>query len=150
MTQACSRTGGDGGLPLDLPGDDDHRNRIDPGPHDSGDRVRSARTGRDARHAGHPGNPRIPLRPHGAGLFVEVADVAQPFFPAERIVEVHRPAAGDQKNQFRPPIGQKSEDVIGYAHVTLPLLRSAGWFRSYNRAFHRSCRGKGRSRKRCS
>jgi hypothetical protein len=45
-----------------------------------------------------------------------IANVLNPWLVADRVVEVHGAAAGDQKDVTDPPIGELADDVVRQFH----------------------------------
>jgi hypothetical protein len=67
--------------------------------------------------------PEIAVRGHGAALLVVTANVREVRAPADCIVEVHRAAAGDEKDMPDPVLRQHLGDVVGETHHAPPFER---------------------------
>ena len=108
-----------------MSGDDDHRDGIKPGSGDSGDGVGSAGAAGDADRGGDSGDAGVCLRRDCARLFMQTAEAADTRFRAERIVQVHCSAAGNEERLTEPPVRQSPEDVIAQPH---PMLFSDDFY----------------------
>ncbi len=102
-------------LLLHLPGQVDHRHRVEPLADDSGQRIGATRAAGHHRQPEPVSRPRITLGRDRRRLLVMVADVANAA-PPDRIVEVHGTAAGHQESMLYAESLERSNKIVCYAN----------------------------------
>ena len=96
--------------------------RIQPRAGEAGDGVGGAGAGGDHAHAKPAGDPRIGFRRDGGGLLVQVSDEGDVFALAQRIVEMHRAAAGDEEDMLYVLFSDALKHIVGKLHPGAPSL----------------------------
>ncbi len=105
-----------GRLELDLSGNDDHSERLDPRAEHARDRVRAARAGRDVHRGKAVGQAIVTGGGHRAGLLMVAADVREFLAAPDRVVQVHGAAAGDHEDVPDAAGSKRLRDVVGDAN----------------------------------
>ena len=106
------RARGNGGFLLDLAGNIDGGNGIEPLPDNAGQRIGSARSTSDNNGSHTARSPGVPFGRHRAGLLVMAADIVQIRMPANRIDQMHGSAAGDHKCLPDAVLHQRFHDIV--------------------------------------
>ncbi len=105
---------------LRLAGHEQARRRVEPGRGDAGHRVRRTGTGREHRHAEAVADPRIRFGRDRRRLFVQRRHRLDRFALAERVVQVHRAAAGQHEHVLHAFRGDAAHHVIRQLHSSSP------------------------------
>lgn len=105
---------------LDLATDDEHRDRIGPGPKNSIQGIDTPGTGRHADHSHATGNPCVAFCRHGARLLMMLKNGPDACFLPHRIVEMHGSATCHHENIANPLLGKHMENIIRKFHRISP------------------------------
>ncbi len=98
---------------LHLTRNDQQGHGFDPGAGAARHRVGAAGAGGHQRDAQPSVDARIGLRRDGRGLLVMIGDIGQTRLRAERVHEIHGPAARDEEHATDALVGDESGDIIG-------------------------------------
>jgi hypothetical protein len=98
-----------------LSGDDDHRDGVEQGVGDAGDRIGGTRAGGDEHHARLAGRASITLGRVGCGLFMPNKNMADLRLLEQRIVDRQHRAAGIAEHDLDAEVGQRLDEDIGSA-----------------------------------
>ncbi len=109
------------GFAFHLAGNHDHAERIDMRAPDAGDGVGGSGAGGHIHGGETVGQPKIAFGRHGAGLLVMTADVLQAVAAPDGVIEVHRAAAGHEKDMVDAVAHQRLRNIIGQAHHLLEI-----------------------------
>ncbi len=102
--------------PFNLTGKKQRRRRIQPRSGDAGDGVGATRPGCHHTDTQMIGGFRVAFGADGAGLLVRIANRLDRGLRAERLIQVHGAAAGDQEDVLHTLIGDKTNNVVGKLH----------------------------------